>query len=66
MIRRSEVFFQRFLDFLVVLLTLIPETIHLFIDLLSVILTDKFIQFPHLFFCLEVEKKTEEIHLCLI
>jgi hypothetical protein len=54
MIGRSEMLFQRFLNLLMTPFAFVPETIHLFVDLLGIILADKVIQLAYLLFCSEV------------
>lgn len=42
--------FQRFLNLLMTPLAFVPKTIHLFVDLLGIILADKVIQLAYLLF----------------
>ena len=55
-----------FLNLLLVPLSFIPKAIHFFINFSGIVLADKIVQLPHLFFGVEVRQQTKKIHLCLI
>ena len=59
-------FFKSLVYFLLTPFPFIPETIHLLVNLVGIVLADKVIQLLYLFFGVEVRQQMKKIHLCLI